>query len=144
MSPIPTFAYVEQVESLFGIRYPDSFRALCRQFGGSLIRYDVPGTGDFIGDVETLKQVNSRVGGEQWGDYEQAIAGTRHPKDGMQFWGELLPIFVMHDGPILGFAVPPDGSDRVYLWSVHTIVGDYPSLEAWLTSPVADPADPLF
>ena len=87
------------------------------------------GGADFISDIETFWSVNVRVGEQQWGDYERAIIGKTHPKDKNRLWGEILPFF-FNDHDVFGFS--PDGSsDRVYVWSVHTIVGSYPSLSAF-------------
>ena len=41
-----------------------------------------------------------------------------------------MPIFVQpDDGLIFGFGLPADITDKVLIWSVHTIVGEYASLE---------------
>jgi hypothetical protein len=90
--------------------------------------------------------LNSAVGAEEWGDLERAVAKQARAKDGSKFWGGILP-FRSATSPretratlgrragdiVLGFDVEAPMSDRVLVWSVHTIVHDYPNVLAWLS-----------
>jgi hypothetical protein len=66
------------------------------------------------------------------GDYEQAIAGRRTPKDGQRLYLDFLPFYVKRED-VLGFSTLDSASDKVIVWAVHTFVHDYPSFDAWLS-----------
>ena len=124
---LPSVEFFNSVEMFFSASYPVQYKLFCSEHPSL-----TPTSGQFITDIETLKAINMRIGEEQWGDYEFAIAGKRHPKDGSQFWGELLP-FYFDESEIYGFPIDGSGSDIVHVWRVHTIVHSYPSLSAFLT-----------
>ena len=126
--------------------YPDSFRALLRAWRESQTPPPpAPRNGKFVTSREQLVLLNSAIGEEQWGDLERAFAGKTQPKDGNKLWGGLLPFWYetsrrARKSPlgrragniVLGFDVDAPLSDRVLVWSVHTLVHDYPNVRAWL------------
>lgn len=125
---VPAAGFLDDVERLYAVRYPRQYRALCAQLAG----IDIQDTGcaRFITDIETFWAVNTRVGEQQWGDYERAIAGKEHPKDKNRLWGGILPFF-FDDVDVFGFSDDGSTEDQVHVWSVHTIVHTYPSLSAF-------------
>jgi hypothetical protein len=129
----PSINFISKVEGLFSVLYPESFKIFCREYESKniLLTYPSIGEGQFIKDLDTLKKINSRIGAEEWGDYESAIAGKLHPKDGMKLWGGLLPIY-FDDGNIFGFDFKNRSSEKIFVWSIHCIVYSYPNLESWL------------
>jgi hypothetical protein len=130
---IPTSEFLKTVEDAFAVTYPEEFKRFCRvcsrakPSAQAVLASEVV----FICDLDTLHAVNVRVGEEQWGDYEQAIAGRRHPKNGNRLWGGILP-FATQDDCVFGFNLKRPQSDQVLVWSIHTIVFAYPSLALFL------------
>lgn len=129
----PTPQFLDNIESLYAIKYPKQYRELCVQFSGLDIQGTdcAVGSAHFITDIETFRAVNNRVGEQQWGDYERAIAKQEHPKDKNKLWGNLLPFF-FDDHCIFGFSDDGSTNDQVHVWSIHTIVHSYPSLLAFI------------
>lgn len=129
---VPTAEFLDNIERLYTIKYPRRYRELCAQLNG----IDIQGTGcgassaHFITDIETFWAVNTRVGEQQWGDYERAIAGKEHPKDKNKLRGQILPFF-FDDDCVFGFSEDGSTDDQVQVWSVHTVVHSYPSLSAF-------------
>ena len=123
---LPTVEFLNSVEHYFSVSYPMQYKLFCSQN-----HTFTPTKGQFITDIETLKTINRKIGEDQWGDFELAIAGKRHPKDGNKFWGELLP-FYFHESLIYGFPIDGKDSGSIHVWSVHTIVHSYPSLSAFM------------
>jgi hypothetical protein len=153
--PLPSLAFLREVEQGFGLKLPAAFVEFCRRYADVDVLATFPGLrrGAFILDSPTLQRINTQIGEEEWGDYERIIARQQHPKSGLRFWGGLVPFY--YDQPknsrrrkaplaesVYGFssdepasASPGDRDrdrDRVLVWSVHTIVHGYPSLDAWL------------
>ncbi len=127
MMKIPTIEFLMEAEKTFPVFYPETFKFFCQKYG---LSNELRLRGDFICDIETLVSTNIKIGEGTWGDYEIAIAGKRHPKDGYKLWCDLLPIFI--DGnDIYGFPYK-EGSDAVHVWSVHTIVYSWSSFAEWL------------
>lgn len=125
---IPTIAFLESVEQHFHLKYPQEFTEFCRNGGTPetpLAAWRAAGV-TFVCDLESLRMTNVQVGEGQWGDYEQAIAGRLHPKDGNRLWGGILP-FAIRDTVIFGFDSERTQGGRVLAWSVHTIVYEYPT-----------------
>jgi hypothetical protein len=126
---IPSAEFLETIERLYSVRYPEPYRAFCAQLADA----DVPGTGcdatgaRLIADIDTFAAVNRRVGEEQWGDYERALAGQPQPKDQRRLWGDMLP-FCVDEHCVYGFSADGRTADQVHVWSVHTIVHSYASL----------------
>jgi hypothetical protein len=88
--------------------------------------------GTFILDFEELEKTNVLIGEGSWGDYEQAIAKKRTPKDGGRLYLDFLPFYV-EKKRVYGFLkTDPDG-DKVVVWAVHTFVHDYPTFDDWLS-----------
>jgi len=153
---VPTTEFLDDIERRYSVKYPEQYREFCALLKDSGLQSTVYGSSnvDFISDLETFWSVNVRVGEQQWGDYERAIAGKEHPKDKNRLWGGILPFFDNDDdgdvfgfsadgssvrvctyddnGNALGFSFDGDSGDRVYVWSVHTIVHVYPSLSAFV------------
>lgn len=127
---IPTIQFISEVENVFSVCYPESFKTFCHEYASKdiVLTYPKITEGQFIHNVETLKTVNTRIGHEQWADYENAIAGNVHPKRGDRLWGDLLPIYV-HGNCIYGFYVQEPTDENVYVWSVHSVVHAYPNLK---------------
>lgn len=126
---VPSTEFLESIERSYSVRYPEPFKALCARLAtttSDAARFVAAG-GRFIVDLETFWAVNTRVGEEQWGDYERAIVGARHPKDRNRLWGGILPFFV-DDSCVYGFSADGKTGERVHVWSVHTLVHSYPSL----------------
>jgi|688.fasta_scaffold94752_2 hypothetical protein len=130
---IPTIAFLESAERRFAVQYPPVFKTWCSSGGSIQISADSLQAAriDFICDLERLRNVNRQVGEEEWGAYEQALAGTRHPKDSDRLWGGILPFATDSDADVFGFDVERPESERVLVWSVHTIVHEYPSLASF-------------
>ena len=130
----PSLEFLESVEKFFSVRYPKQFKLFCKEFNARadlIVNQDIT-KGSFITDMDALKTINARIGEEQWGDYEQAIASKKHPKDGNKLWGEILP-FAFNDDSVFGFNYAHSESDKVHVWSVHTVVHIYPSFVAFIT-----------
>lgn len=129
---VPTTEFLDSIECLYTVKYPRQYRELCAQLNGIDIQCSGCGVGSahFITDIETFWAVNTRVGEQQWGDYERAIAGKEHPKDKNKLWGQILPFF-FDDHDVFGFSDDGSTADQVHVWSVHTIVHSYPSLSAF-------------
>jgi len=129
---IPTIAFLESVERHFSVRYPEQFKTFCSQGGSpeASVAALRAARVEFICDLDRLRTVNVKVGEEQWGDYEVAIAGRRHPKDGGRLWGGMLP-FATGGEDVFGFDCERPQSDRVLVWAAHTIVHEYPSLASF-------------
>lgn len=128
----PTIAFLESVEQRFSARYPSQYKALCfaSDRPNPSMAALLAGGVEFICDLKRLQAVNVKVGEEQWGDYEQAIAGRLHAKDGDKLWGGILP-FATQDDDVFGFDAEQSQSEKVLVWSVHTIVGEYPTLASF-------------
>ena len=132
-SKCPTLDFLDEVESQFSVVWPESFRTFCRINANLDLRDKYPSlSGNFICDLETLEKTNVIVGEGSWGDYEQAIAGQRHPKDGQKLYLDFLPFYVAKED-VLGFLKDHSGSDKVVVWAVHTFVHDYPTFDDWLS-----------
>jgi hypothetical protein len=129
---IPSSEFLDSIERLYRARFPERYRQLCKRLRSTNSGVPASGTnnGQFIIDMETFQAVNAKVGGEQWGDYEQTIAGKQHSKNELQLWGGLLP-FYLDEHSVYGFSETDSSDEQVYVWSVHTIVHVYPSLEAF-------------
>lgn len=128
----PSIAFLESVEQRFSVRYPSQYKALCcdsDRTNPSLAALLAGGV-ELICDLKRLQAVNVKVGEEQWGDYEQAIAGRRQAKDGDRLWGGILPFATKAD-LVFGFDAEQPQSEQVLVWSVHTIVGEYPTLASF-------------
>jgi hypothetical protein len=149
MTPeLPGEPFLDAVEREFDVLYPDSFRALLRAWRDGRGRVPPPPSardGRFVTTRETLVALNSAIGAEQWEDLERAIGKAVHAKDGTKFWGGLLPFWFATSKParksplgrragdiVVGFDVEAPMSDKVLVWSVHTIVHGYPSVVVWL------------
>ena len=129
----PTVDFLEEVERTFSVAWPESFRTFCRVHAGSGLSDRYPGLkGTFICDFDALEKTNVLIGEGSWGDYEQAIAGKRHPKDGRQIYMDMLP-FNLGKDCVFGFPTTDPGTDKVVVWSVHTLVHEYPTFDDWLT-----------
>jgi hypothetical protein len=139
---LPSEAFLLEVERAFSVTFPRAFHAFCRS-PDRAEKFSGLRRGVFIIDLVTLEECNRQVGSEEWGDYERIIAGKEHPKRGDRLWGGLLPFYF--EPPkvkrrrkqklarhIYGFDADAPGSERVLVWSVHCIVGAYPTLQAWL------------
>lgn len=127
MMEVPTNEFLMEVEKTFLVFYPETFRIFCQKHS---ISNELRLRGDFICDIETFISTNIKIGEGTLGDYEMAIVGKRHPKDGYKLWCDLLPIFI--DGnDIYGFPYK-EGNDKVYVWSAHTIVYSWSSFAEWL------------
>jgi hypothetical protein len=139
---LPSEAFLSEVERAFSVTFPKAFHAFCRD-PGRAEKYSGLRRGAFIADHAALEACNRQIGSEEWGDYERIIAGKEHPKRGDRLWGGLLPFYF--ESPkvkrrrnpkiarhIYGFDASEPGSEKVFVWSVHCIVGGYPTLEAWL------------
>jgi hypothetical protein len=149
MTPeLPDEPFLVAVERELDVLYPDSFRALLRAWrsGSAGVTPPPPARhGSFVTSREELVALNSAIGTEEWGDLERAVAKTTHAKDGTRFWGGLLPFWFATSGRksrsslgrragdiVVGFDVEAPMSDRVLVWSVHTVVHGYPDVLAWL------------
>jgi hypothetical protein len=90
-SMIPSAEYLESVELRFSVHYPRQFKTFC----GSVSQAQAAGLNlagvEFIRDFDTFREINTRIGEGEWGDYERAVAGLRHPKNGNKLWGKVLP-----------------------------------------------------
>lgn len=130
---LPSVAFLHDVERLFSTRFPAEYVKFCAGFesGSAIANIPALSGGRFITDLEMLKTLNVKIGKEQWGDYEQAIVATQHPKDSNRLWGGLLP-FYFDAEDIYGFSAENDGDEQVYVWSVHTVVHAYPSWAAFV------------
>ena len=129
---VPAAEFLDNIERLYSVRYPQQYRKLCTQLTDIDIQGNACGAGSahFITDIETFWAVNTRVGKQQWGDYERAIAGKERPKDRNRLWGTILPFF-FDDHCVFGFSADGSTEDQVHVWRVHTIVHSYPSLSAF-------------
>ena len=126
---VPAVEFLDEIERLYSVKYPKQYRELCAQLKDTDF-HSTNGSfdgADFITDIETFWSVNVRVGEGEWGDYEFAIAGKRHPKDKNMLWGGILPFF-FEDSVVFGFSSAEGSDDSVYVWNIHTIVGYYHSL----------------
>jgi hypothetical protein len=129
---VPTAEFLDNIERRYVAKYPRQYRELCAQLDGIDIQgTDCGGGAHFITDIEMFWAVNTRVGEQQWGDYERAIAGKGHRKDKNKLWGQILPFFFDADC-VFGFSGDGSTDDQVHVWSVHTIVHSYPSLSAFM------------
>jgi hypothetical protein len=125
--------FLEEVERRFPVVWPESFRTFCRIHASSALNDKYPSLkGTFICDVEKLEETNALIGEGSWGDYEKAIAGKRHPKDGRRIYMDLLPFYV-HRDRVFGFPTTEVGSDKVVVWAIHTLVHDYATFDDWLS-----------
>jgi len=135
MKPVfsPSRAFIEEVERTFSIAYPPAFHAFCERYEAADILSDYPQLprGKFIDDIPGLVAANVEIGSGTWGDYEMAIAGKYHPKDGTRFWDNVLPIYI-DETDYYGFDIKKLPSDVVVVWSVHTTVHEFPSMASWL------------
>lgn len=123
----PTLAFLDEVQRDFSVVWPRSFRAFClRHAGASLSERYRSLRGRFIVDRDDLEKTNQLVGEGSWGDYEKAIAGRRRPKDGGRLYLDLLPFYV-DKKDVWGFL-----GEKAALWSVHTLVHEYPTFDDWL------------
>ena len=126
---IPATTFLESIERHYSVRYPREFKTLCSAGGSaeaSIAILHAAGV-EFVGDLDTFRAVNTKVGEQEWEDYEMAIAGRRHPKDANRLWGGILP-FATRGDEVFGFDLEQPQSDQVLVWSVHTVVHVYPSL----------------
>ncbi len=126
---LPSVAFLHEMERLFSTRFPAEYVNFCAGVGSGVHVSPLSG-GQFITDLEVFKAINARVGEEQWADYERAIAGRQHSKDGNRLWGGLLPFYFDADD-IYGFSAEDNSDEQVYVWSGHTIVHAYPSWAAF-------------
>jgi hypothetical protein len=129
----PSLQFLDEVERTFSVTYPEPFHSFCERYQATDVLRDYPQLvrGKFIYDVASLAEANSKIGIGAWGDYELAIAGTHHPKEGAKFWDNVLPIYI-EGGDFYGFDVERLPSDVVVVWSVHCVVHEYPSMASWL------------
>ncbi|MBI3929953.1 MAG: hypothetical protein HY319_30720 [Armatimonadetes bacterium] len=146
------------MEELYSFRFPKSFLGFCQQYAARDACQDYPGLsrGSFVSDISNLRQVIAQVGREEWGDYQEAIAGRRHPNAPDVLWGGFLPFYIWPPpkkspkaarrqarnrrrggrdevdvfSDVLGFGA--EEPSAVSFWSVHCVVHVYPSFEAWL------------
>ncbi|MBI4680996.1 MAG: hypothetical protein HY753_07285 [Nitrospirae bacterium] len=132
---IPTIEFLNTVEKLYTVQYPVQFKSFCTENKKRKVLFTnpVPPESHFICDIDTLKSINTRIGKGEWGDYEQAIIGKTHPKDGNRLWGEILPFFY-DESCVFGFDYRKQSGDEVYVWSVHRIVHVYLSFSTWLNN----------
>ena len=129
---LPKTEYLKSVEKLFCVCYPVSFYEFCeKNTDNSFENYHDLSEGQFINNIETLIKVNELIGYEQWADYEKAIAGKIHPKDGKRLWGELLPVY-FNNGIIYGYKYNEPYNQSVYVWSTHSIVYEYKDINDWI------------
>jgi hypothetical protein len=131
---VPTTGFLSEVENLFLVFYPKTYKDFCDMYRNQNIIDDYPKiiNGSFINDLGTLKMINSRIGNEQWKDYELAIAGKSYPKEGTKLWGEILPFYYDKDKVIYGFNYKNSTDDKIYAWSVHCVVHVYSDFNSWL------------
>ena len=143
---LPAVSFLDQVETTFSVIYPDSFRECCRRLAGQNLAslYSTVKCGRFVTNMDTLCLINKALGEEEWGDYEQAIAGRRHDKDGTKLWGGLIPVFYETSNDrelplgrrsgdsIYGFDKDDPLKQQLLVWSVHCIVGEEPDIWALL------------
>jgi len=128
----PTLELLAEVERTFSVVWPDSFRRFCKAHASVSPGEKYPSLkGTFLCDLASFESTNVRVGEGTWGDYERAIAGKQHPKDGRQLTLGLLPFYV-HADCVYGFLPENAGSDKVVVWSVHTLVHEYATFDDWL------------
>lgn len=127
---VPEPVFLDSVERLFSARYPSEFRLLCRTGGGTMSASLLTAGVKFICDLDSLRAVNSEIGEGEWGDLETALSVSRHPRDGNRLWGGILP-FAARGDCVFGFDAGQPGSDRVLVWSVHTVVHAYLSFQSF-------------
>jgi hypothetical protein len=129
----PTLDFLDEVERALSVVWPRSFRTFCRINSSSDLNDKYPLLrGDFICDFDRLEKTNVLIGEGSWGDYEQAIAGRRRPKDGRRIYLDFLPFYVQRKD-VFGFLTHDSGGDKVVVWAVHTFVHDYPTFDDWLS-----------
>jgi len=130
---VPSLAFLSEVEKLFSVSYPQAFKDFCEKYSTLNLANTYPNitNGHFICDIETLKKINIRVGEEQWHDYERAIAGKTHFKNGLKLWGDILPIYY-NEIDIFGYLYNEPDNYSIQVWSVHCIVHSYNDLDTWL------------
>jgi hypothetical protein len=129
----PTLDFLQDVERTFSVAWPESFRRFCTIHSSSELNEKYPSLkGTFIRDFEELEKTNVLIGEGSWGDYEQAIAKKRLPKDGRTLYLDLLPFYV-EKKEVYGFLTADSGGDKVVVWAVHTFVHDYPTFDDWLS-----------
>ncbi|MBK9578108.1 MAG: hypothetical protein IPK50_09500 [Fibrobacterota bacterium] len=130
----PDINYISEAERMLSVSYPVAFKEFCKENHETNILNEYPNlsNGKFIANLCELKTINSRIGNDQWRDYEQAIAGKTHQKDGMKLWGDILPIYIYDDKNVSGFNFNDPNDIRIYVWSVHCLVHDYSDLYDWL------------
>jgi len=125
--------FLQSVEKCFAVHWPEPFRTFCRANADADLRAICPSLkGHFLVDLAEFEGTNQLVADGSWGDYERAITGRRRPWDGRTLALDVLPFYVVGKD-VLGFAADQPNSDKVVLWSVHTIVHDWPSFAAWLS-----------
>ena len=129
----PTLTFLQDVERTFSVVWPESFRTFCRIHANCGLNDKYRSLkGAFILDFEGLEKTNVLIGEGSWGDYEQAIAKKRTPKDGRTLYLDLLPFYV-EKKVVYGFLTTEPGGDKVVVWAVHTFVHDYPTFDDWLS-----------
>ena len=133
MGRCPTVTFLDEVERTFSVVWPESFRMFCRTNASARLDEKYPLLkGKFICEHEELEKTNVLIGEGSWGDYEQAIAGKRHAKDGSRLYLDFLPFYV-RERDVYGFEIQEGATDKVVMWAVHTFVHDYPTFDDWLS-----------
>lgn len=129
---IPSLEFLESMEKKFHVKYPKTYKVFCSKYRNENILDKYPNLikGNFITDVSTMRSINEKIGQEQWSDYETAIAGKIHKKDGNKLWGELLPIY--YNDLVYGFNCLDDNDEAVYVWSTHCVVHSYRDIDEWI------------
>jgi len=128
----PTPDFLDEVERAFSVVWPESFRRFCRINASSRLNERYPSLkGMFLCDSQELEKTNVLIGEGSWGDYEKAITGKRHPKEGSRLYLDFLPFYVERKD-VFGFQTDDAASDKVVVWAVHTFVHDYPTFDDWL------------
>ena len=128
----PPLDFLDDAERAFSVVWPESFRKFCRTNASARLNEKYPRLkGKFICDMKELEKTNVLIGEGSWGDYEKAITGKRHPKDGSRLYLDFLPFYV-RERDVYGFD-QERATEKVVMWAVHTFVHDYPTFEHWLS-----------